>query len=356
MPDGPTEAPDSLVAKGEGRPPKPGDGADVLDVGIVLLPDFSLMSFACLVEPMRGANRRSGRTLYRWQLLSCDGQAIRASNGLPFATGPLPDPGAELPDVLVVCGGHADAHLDDRRLRELLRRASRSDRIVGAVSTASFLLAAAGLLDGRRCTTHWEYLDSFSESFPSARLCGDRHVTDGRIFTCGGGLSSIDAMLDLIGRREGRAFANEVAENFIHVPPERSAAGQRLDLSERLGSDHPVLLGVAALMEANTESPLAIPVIAQRAGASQRQIERLFRRHLGLSPAQFYLATRLEKARKLLHHSRLSVTEVGLSCGFTSLPHFSRSYRRHFGISPGADRAVPTATRRAQGGAGPPRA
>lgn len=318
-------------------------GPAPLEVGIVAVPDFSLMSYTCLAEPLRGANRRAGRQLYRWRPYSGEGGPVLSSNGLALATERLPDDPAALPDVLIVCGGHSDARYDDRRLRDVLRRAARTDRLVGAVSTASFVLAAAGLLDGRRCTTHWEYIESFSESFPRALLCDDRHVIDGRIFTCGGGLAAIDAMLDLIGRREGRAFADDVADNFLHVPPAASATQQRRDLGARLGSTHPVLLRVAALMEAHTETPLPVPALARRVGVSQRQIERLFRQQLGRAPSQHYLAIRLEKARKLLHHSRLSATEIGLSCGFSTVSHFSRSYRRHFGHPPSEARRAPPA-------------
>ena len=113
---------------------------------------------------------------------------------------------------------------------------------------------------------------------------------------------------------------------------------QRTALRVRLGIADPVVVGTVELMESAIEAPLKLPELARAAGVSTRQLERLFRRYLGCSPAQHYIRTRLERARGLLRQTTLSVMEVGLACGFTSASHFARTYRSHFKIVPSADR------------------
>ena len=310
--------------------------AKPLNVGVVLTPDFSLMSFSSLTEPLRGANRMDGGRPYRWTNMSVDGGPVRSSTGLEVPTIAL-DEGAEL-DIVVVCGGHSDETYGSRKLREYLRQMDRRKIRIGSVSTGSFVLADAGLLDGRRCTTHWGYIDALRAACSRAEVCDELYVVDGRIFTCAGGLAAMDAMLDIIRNRQGIGFAGMVAENFIYGSDRRPEDRQRMALRHRLGVAHPNLIGAVAVMEEFIETPLRLPKIASRTGVSTRQLERLFRRHLGCSPAQHYVRIRLDEGRRLLRHTSMSVLEIAILCGFNSTSHFSRSYRQRFDILPSADR------------------
>ena len=307
---------------------------------VVLTPDFSMMSFSSLIEPMRGANRVAGARLFAWRLLSAVGGPVLASNGIAVDTAPVPTTDRDS-DLVVLCGGHEDETYTDRRIRDFLRYLLRRDAMIGSVSTGSFILAEAGLLDGRRCTTHRDYVESLRERYPQLDVCDDIFVFDRRVFTCGGGVAAMDVMLEIIRDLRGYDFANRVSENFVYGSIRSHDESQRMSLRSRLGVPHTTLIDAVALMEANTETPLRMPVLARRIGVSPRQLERLFETRLGVSPAQYYVRVRLDRARALLRHSSMSIFEVGVACGFGSASHFSRSYRQRFSCAPTADRARP---------------
>ncbi|MBX3570172.1 MAG: GlxA family transcriptional regulator [Rhizobiaceae bacterium] len=305
---------------------------------VILTPDFSMMSLSSLIEPMRGANRVAGSRLFEWRLLSAAGGPVVASNGIAVETAPVPGVDRDS-DLVVLCGGQEDETYTDRRIREFLRYLQRRDAMIGSVSTASFMLAEAGLLDGRRCTTHWDYVESLGERYPHLDVCNDIFVFDRRVFTCGGGVAAMDAMLEIIRGLRGAEFANRVSENFVYGSLRSHDENQRMSLRSRLGVPHTTLIDAVALMESHTETPLRTPALARRLGVSPRQLERLFEAWLGTAPAQYYIRVRLDRARALLRHSSMSVFEVGVACGFTSASHFSRSYRRRFNCAPSSERS-----------------
>ncbi|PBB30265.1 GlxA family transcriptional regulator [Mesorhizobium sp. WSM3868] len=240
--------------------------------------------------------------------------------------------------MIVVCGGQDDENYSDRRILHFLRSAKRHDALVGGVSTGSFLLAKAGLLGGCRCTTHWDYIDSFRERFPDLDICSDVFAMERGVFTCGGGIAAMDVMLEIIRQKRDLDFANSVAENFVYGGARRHDSSQRMSLCMRLGVSHPTLLKAVSLMEMNSEVPLRLPVVAKRLNVSQRQLERLFEAHLQCTPAQYYLRLRLSKAESLLRHSALAVYDIAVACGFGSATNFSRAYRLRFGCAPSAAR------------------
>lgn len=312
--------------------------SDLFRVGVVLTPGFSLMAFASTVEPLRGANLISGKILYRWTHLSPEGGTAMSGGGLEVVTTALSAVSETDFDMVVVCGGVGSETYRNNKLRAFLRRLARHDVIIGSVSTASFILAAAGLLDNRRCTVHWDYLEVFREAFPHIDAAGELFVIDHGIFTCAGGTAAMDVMLQFIRQRQDDRFASLVSDQFIYGTMRQPKDAQRMALRNRLGIAHPVIVNAIEIMEGAVETPLKLPHIAERVGVSTRQLERLFRRYLGCSPTRHYTRTRLESARKLLRHSTLSVLEVGIACGFTSASHFARAYRRHFNVVPSGDR------------------
>lgn len=315
---------------------------ELFRVGVVLTPGFSLMAFASLVEPLRGANLISGKVLYQWRHLSPDGGMVASGGGLEVLTEPLPRmPEAEL-DMLVICGGIGGDSYRNARLDVFLRRVIRHDIIVGSLSTASFILAAAGLLDHRRCTVHWDCLDAFRETYPQLDVANELFVIDKGIFTCAGGTAAMDVVLQFIRQRQGDEFASGVSDQFVYGTMRQPRDAQRMALRNRLGVSQPTLVKAIEIMERSIETPLRAPQLARQTGVSTRQLERLFLHYIGCSPTQHYIKVRLEKARKLLRYSSLSVLEIGLACGFTTASHFARAYRQHFKIVPSADRKPET--------------
>jgi transcriptional regulator GlxA family with amidase domain len=305
--------------------------------GFLLLPQFSMLAFSSAVEPLRAANRLSGKPLYDWRIFTADGRPIHSSSRMHL----LPDCGLEdcgRLDFLIVVAGLAVQRLRDPTVIAALRRQARSGCHLGALSTGSYLLAWAGLLDGFRCTVHWENLDAFREDFPDLNITGELFEIDGPRLTSSGGTASLDMMLSLIGKSHGRDLAAQVAEQFIHERIRDTHDHQRMSLQGRLGISHPKLLQVIATMEEHLEEPLARAELARRAGLSTRQLERLFRRYLGRTPTRFYLELRLHRARALLTQTSMSILNVALACGFVSASHFSKCYREFFNKMPREER------------------
>jgi transcriptional regulator GlxA family with amidase domain len=311
---------------------------DTLDVAIVLTPGFSLMVYAATVEPLRGVNSVLNDTRYRWTTLSPDGGPVLSSSGVEVQTSPLPQmPDADI-GMLVICGGLGTEHDENPKLRSFLRALRRRNIVIGAVSTGSFILASAGMLDERRCTVNWDAKDSFRERFPHLNLSSDLFVIDDGVFTCAGGTGTLDVILHFIRQREGDRVARLVSDMFTHGIIRQANDAQRMSIRNRLGVTQPIVVKSVELMERSVEDPVSIPDIARQVRVSARQLERLFHRHLGRSPSQYYVGVRLEVARRLLRQSTMPVIEIGIACGFTSASHFGRIYRRHFGLAPSDDR------------------
>ena len=303
----------------------------------VLLNNFSLLSFASAMECLRIANRMSGQLLYEWTLASEDGEMVSCSAGTTFAVdGDLGELTRE--DTVLVCAGIAVQDETSRRLLNWLRREARRGLTVGGLCTAAYVLAKAGLLDGKRATIHWENQDSFSEEFEEVNLTKSVFVVDGSRLTTAGGTSSIDLMLKLIADQNGEDLANLVADQLIYSSIRTDQDTQRLSVPTRIGVRHPKLSQVIHMMESNIEEPISPAILAKDVGMSTRQLERLFRRYLNRSPKRYYMELRLQKARNLLMQTDMSVINVALACGFASPSHFSKCYRAHYETTPYRER------------------
>ena len=330
------------VSSGATDPEGPAASA-AANFAFVIIPRFSMMAFASAIEPLRIANRLSGRDLYRWQVVSVAGGPVRASNGVLMMTDQtLADvairPGSRCPTV-VVCSGLGAEHVRDPQLFAWLRRADRTGAAIGALCTGAYLLARAGLLDGHRCTIHWENLPAFREDFPDIPVQADLFEVDRNRLTCSGGTAALDMMLHLIATEHGQELATKVSEQCIVDRIRSSFDHQRMPYRVRHGIHHPKLIGAIELMEANVEEPIDQDTLAGYVGLSRRQLERLFSKHLGRTPAQYYLELRLERARHLLYQTTMPIMDVAFACGFVSASHFSTCYRQMYGKTPRAERS-----------------
>jgi transcriptional regulator GlxA family with amidase domain len=307
-------------------------------ITFLLVPQFSMMAFSAAIEPLRSANRMSERQLFEWRLVSVDGKKVTASNGICIAVDEPLDQSSGV-DMLVVCAGLEPIQFGRRhKIHHQLRRLARHGSMVGAISSGSFILADAGLLTDRQCTVHWEYTDLFRSRYPALKLSRDLYVVDRDVFTCSGGTAALDMMLHFVSEASGSDTAVAVAEQFIHPHIRSREDHQRLKMHTRYGIDSPKLVEIISLMEDALEKPLNVRQISDRVGISARQIERLFRKQIGVSPKGFYLEMRLARARTLLRQSLSSVLTVALDCGFGSTSHFCHAYKKEFGIAPTQER------------------
>ncbi len=336
----PALAESSLLPLGQPAPeflaPR-GAGAAPFRLAIGVLPGFALMSFASIVEPFRGANRSSGKELYRWRLFGPEGGMIDSNSGISVQAEAIESISHEDFDLAILCAG---SHIERKRYRNVeaaFRRWAQRGLPLAAISTASFVFARAGLLANRRCTVHWDYADSFAETFPEIELSNHLFVLDGRILTCAGATAALDLMLQMITCHHGRELSRQISGQFLHGGIRPAADDQRRMLLG-VGVTNALIQRAVLLMEESIEEPMAQFELARKVGVSQRQLERLCRRYLGATPARYYGQLRLDRARRMLRQTELPIAEIAIACGFVSLSHFSKVYRRQFGCSPRSDR------------------
>ena len=307
-------------------------------IAFLLVPQFSMMAFSAAIEPLRSANRMSERKLFEWQLVSVDGKEVMASNGIGIAAHRSLSEVSKI-DMLAVCAGLEPLQFErNHMIHHHLRHLARHGSMIGAISTGSFILAEAGLLAGRRCTVHWEYADLFRSRYPTFKVSRDLYVVDRGVFTCSGGTAALDLMLHFVSEASTPRIAVAVAEQFIHPQIRKQEDHQRLETHARYGIDSPKLVEIIRLMEEAVENPLDMRQISNLVGISTRQVERLFRGQIGISPKAFYLKLRLARARALLRQSVSPILDVALECGFGSTSHFYHAYKRTFGIAPTDER------------------
>lgn len=316
--------------------------ADGAHHAFILVPGFSLMAFSSAIEALRAANLTAGRRLYRWSLWSESGGAVPSSGEIPVPTEAVPteaqaDSGritGDLPAVGVLCGGDRTHTLTAPRMVAWLRALAQRGRTVGSISDGAFLLARAGLFDGHRSTIHWQCFDAYRERFPHLDARITLYEIDGKRFSCAGGTAALDLFLHLIAEEHGRSLAFAVAENYVRETIREEAAPQRLSPAFRYGARDGRLGRVILLMQETLERPLTIAALAEQAGTSAKAVDRLFQRHVGVSPHAFYLGLRVQRAAHLLRQTELSVEEIAYASGFASSSHLARHFRQRMGVSP----------------------
>ncbi len=316
---------------------KPHSDTETVTVGFLMLKDFSLLAFSAAVEPLRAANRLRERPLFSWVTAHTSDQNVKASNGLEVSLSGNINALFECRLVLICSGTNVEKHVDKTTLA-IVRKLARNGIAVGAICSGTYVLAKAGMLNDKKCTIHWENIDAMREEFPHLDITNDLFEIDGTHITCCGGTAALDMMLHLISQAHGAQLAAEISETFIHDRIRDSHDRQRIELRSRLGVSHPKLLMVVANMEANLEEPLSQTKLSKQANLSTRQLERLFKKYLQITPTRHYLNLRLARARYLLRQTSMSILSVALACGFISASHFSKCYRETYGCTPRAER------------------
>jgi AraC family transcriptional regulator, glycine betaine-responsive activator len=306
------------------------------------LPNYSLIALSNAVEPLRMANALSGQPAYDWSVVSLDGEAVPASSGLALTPTVALDRIGRV-DIVFICGGVNVRETVSPALLGALRHLAEQRIPLGALCTGGYALARAGLLDHYRATIHWENLSALREEFPRVRISDQLFTIDRDRYTCSGGIAPLDLMLNLIRTKLGPRISQLVSEQFIVDRVRNDKDRQYIPLRAQIGVSHKSLIRVAELMEENIERPLSLDEIAGQTGLSRRQIERLFKRHLGCVPKRYYLEMRLRRARELLLQTAMPIMDITTACGFQSPPHFSKCYRSHFGYPPSVERQTQTA-------------
>jgi transcriptional regulator GlxA family with amidase domain len=306
--------------------------------GLLLVPQFSLIALAAVVDPLRLANAVLERPAYVWVTLGLAGEPVISSDGIRIVPDASPTEGLAF-DTVFVIGPNPIPRRGFAEISAWLRRQAARGTAVGGVDTGAYYLAQAGLLTDHRCTIHWEDRERLLENFPSLQVTQRLFEIDRDRYTCSGGVSPLDMMIWLLSRPPGsRALAEHVAHLLVAQRREPDAL-QNVPMRDRLGNLPRPVLDALELMESNLEEPLSVAEIAHYLGVSRRTLERMFALHLHTTPARKYLETRLTRARLALLRSQRSLDEIAQSYGFCSTSHFVACYRRMHGRTPAAERA-----------------
>ncbi|MDV7144872.1 GlxA family transcriptional regulator [Tropicimonas sp. TH_r6] len=302
-----------------------------MKIGFLLIDGFALMSCASAVEPLRAANLLAGDTLFQPVYLSREGGRVRASCGAWFKTRPLKRTARF--DMLFVVAGGDPMGFSDPALFAGLRELSAKGMRLGGISGGGVILARAGVMENRRFTVHWEHFEALREWSETLLLERRLFVIDRDRATCAGGSAPLDMMHAMIRAEHGAELASAVSDWFIHTGIRAAEAPQRARNPQGRTLHHTTATALD-LMESQLADPFPVARIARLVGASERQLQRHFSEDLGQSVAQTWLEMRLAKADELLRQTRLPVTEVALTCGFSSPSHFATRFRARFGQSP----------------------
>lgn len=308
-----------------------------LTFGFVVVPNFSLIALGACMDPLRLANHVMGDTMYRTALLSIDGGLVASSDGISVMTEHSLSNAPRL-DAIFLIGPNPIPKRGLSALTLWLKKAAATGIPLAGVDTGAFLMAQAGLLDGYRCTIHWEDQEAMVERFPNLIVTQHFFEVDRDRYTCSGGVAPLDLMTYLLTQPPGsRQLANEVA-NLLIADRRSLTDTQTVSVIHQNGITNPATVEALRLMEANISEPLTIAEIADYAGIALRALQRGFKKQLGKSPERVYLDIRLTRARILVQRSDKSLHDIAIETGFASPSHLTARYTPRFGAPPRADR------------------
>jgi transcriptional regulator GlxA family with amidase domain len=314
-------------------------------VEILLAREFVATELATAFDSFRIANRLDGRQLFNVRLVSIEGGASLASlGGIEIATEAVP---ADLPDILIVTGGPGMAR-SQRLFLPRLQRVRFAGGLALVLSDAAQTLITSGATDS--AAVHWEGLPVLEEAGLAHRGRNALFTRSGWLITSAGMAATADAVLALIGEVASPLLAHEVARVLLLDRPRRADAEQPGALSHVPGLPDGPLRKALRIMETSLEFPVPTSEIARRIGLSIRQLERVFARHLNLSPQAHYRNLRLLRARALIDASSLSISEIALACGFETQSHFARVFKSRYGTTPHKARQGIQPSRSLEGG------
>ncbi|SMG23202.1 GlxA family transcriptional regulator [Paraburkholderia susongensis] len=305
-------------------------------VGIFALPGVQLLDVSAPLDVFAQANVESGKPFYTLRIIACESGPVRSSSGAQLlADWIIPDIPGRIDTLLVAGAPGASQMVLPARVMEWLRAAAVQSRRYGSICTGAFILAATGLLKGRRLTTHWAATEALSEAYPSLIVDADAlYVRDGKLRTGAGVTAGLDLALALVEEDLGQEVARRVAAQLVMF---FKRPGGQLQFS-RKGEIRPVgrsvLQEVQRWIAANPGLDHSVAEMAKHTGMSPRHFARLFRTEVGMTPAAWVEETRISAARKLLEEGHDTPKQVAAKCGFSNVDTLRRTFAKHVGITP----------------------
>jgi transcriptional regulator GlxA family with amidase domain len=306
----------------------------LLRIGVVTFPGFHVMSFAA-VSVFEVANSEVGERRYDVHFLSETGGPVLTSAGLMVGTEPFDD---SLFDTLIIGGSTEHSFSPSEGMLAFLRKASEISRRVAATCVGVFTLAEAGLLDGKRVTTHWDYARELQRRYPKVKVQEDRiFVIDGSIWTSAGMTATMDLALAMLEGDIGPEIARKVAKKMV-IHHRRAGGQSQFSALLQLEPKSDRIQTALAFARSNLHTDLTVEKLAEAAHLSPRQFTRAFAAETGDSPAKAIEKLRLEAARLMLEDSRHPIEAIAWQTGFADRERMRRAFVRVFGLPPQAMR------------------
>jgi transcriptional regulator GlxA family with amidase domain len=301
------------------------------DVAFVVYPDYSMMALA-VVMAFDVANSVAETPPYELHFVSETGGIITTSCGMMLKSEPF----TEMPFHTLFIGGATTPKPSRPGLIAYMRDGPKRHRRIAAICTGAFVLAEAGLLDGRNATTHWIHAPLLQSQYPAVKLNQNRIFTnDGPIWTTAGGAAGLDLSLALIENDLGADFARLVARELV-IYHRRTGRQSQISTLLELAPKSDRIQSALTFARDNLHKPLTVLDLADAARLSPRQFSRAFHAETGRSPAKAIETLRVEGARNLMEQSRHSIDEVARQTGFSDRDHMRRAFVRAFGQPPQA--------------------
>lgn len=312
--------------------PKQIEDANILQIAVVLLPNFSCLSYQALIEPFSFLNNTTSHSVARF-LYSLDGKPVQSSDGsFMDVCGGIEDISTE--EMVILCGGHHVNEIGLEGLLNWLRRPLVRAKNIGALESACLPLMKSGLLDGYKCSVHWRFLGSAKELYPHLDIQQGLYEIDRNRFTSAGGVAVLDLVLALIKQFGGDKISRQVSAHYYHDQDKVGYEIQKKHQSFGIVAGNDRLNRAIEYIQGNLEEQINCLVLAEKSGMSRRQLERQFRRYLGVTPIVYVSQLRLLRAVDLLLGTAMSITEIAFACGFNSSTHFSKRFKDHYGERP----------------------
>lgn len=307
-------------------------------VALIGFPGAQSLDIVGPLEVFAMANRFGDPRGYDVVLASPDGGTIICNSGLSLAGSVALAHLADDFDTILVAGGSDDAlrRVAEERVLDWFSRRALTTRRLGSVCSGAFVLAAAGVLDGRRATTHWGFCDTIRSFRPAVQLEPDAiFVVDPPFYTSAGVTAGIDMCLSLVEADQGPQVALAIARNlvlFMRRPGGQTQYSAGLNVQE---AATPRLRHLIAQVSANPSGDLSVPLLAERAGMSERTFSRVFRKETGVGPASFVEMARVDRAKALLETSDWPLARLAERAGFGSVEALHRAFNKRVGVTPG---------------------
>jgi len=302
----------------------------MISIAFVVFEGFQSMALAAM-PVFEYANFSAAEALYDVRVLSENGHTLRASGGLSVGTEAFD---GRVFDTVIVVGGDSIIEQAPEAVLDYLRASINTARRTASICSGAFVMAQAGLLDGRRATTHWAYARELQARFPTIKVEPDRiYVIDGSIWTSAGMTAGIDLALAMVEKDHGAELARAVAQKLVMYHRRAGGQSQHSALLE-LAPKSDRIQTVLGYAREHLAQPLSVEQLAQVANLSPRQFSRAFRAETGQSPAKAIENLRLEAARQMLERGRLTLDQIAQETGFTDCRRMRETFLRVFGQPP----------------------